>query len=82
MEILCTFYPLPKRLIESQRGREQYDSLQGMVSDASGVASLLQRLEERYDRDQRDEADPANPLSPSIEEFLKDLGQGFQPPSV
>lgn len=82
MEILCTLYPLPKRLIESQRGREQYDSLQDMVGDASGVASLLQRLEERYDRDQRDEADQANPLSSSIEEFLKDLGQGFQPPSV
>lgn len=82
MEILCNFYPLPKRLIEPQRGREQYDSLQNMVGDASGVGSLLERLEERYDRDQRNEAGPATPLSPSIEEFLKGLGQGFQPPSV
>ncbi len=82
MDILCTIYGLPKRLIERERGQEQYDSLRDMVDDASGVSSLLERLEERYDRDQRDEGDPATPLSPSIEEFLEGLGQGFQPPSV
>ncbi len=82
MDILCTIYGLPKRLIERERGQEQYDSLRDMVGDASGVSSLLERLEERYDRDQPDEGDPATPLSPSIEEFLEGLGQGFQPPSV
>lgn len=82
MEILCTFYQLPNRLIEPQRGREQYDSLQNMVNDASGVESLLQRLEERYDRDQREAEGQPSPLAPNIEEFLKDLNEGFQPPGL
>ena len=54
-----------------------------MVDDTSGVTSLLGRLEERYDKD-REEDSPAPappPLSPNIEEFLKDLDQGFNPNS-
>jgi hypothetical protein len=79
MEILCTLYRFPERLIESQRGQEQYASLQDMVNDTSGMASLLQRLEERYDREQQEQESPAPPLSPKIEEFLKDLDEGFSP---
>jgi PAC2 family len=81
MEILCTLYRFPERLIELQRGREQYASLQDMVNDTSGMASLLQRLEERYDREQQEQEPPPPPLSPQIEEFLKDLDEGFSPPS-
>jgi hypothetical protein len=80
MEILCTLYQLPERLVEAQRGREQYEKLQEMVDDTSGVAALLQRLEERYDRDQQREEPPPSPLSPDVEEFLKDLDEGFDPP--
>jgi hypothetical protein len=80
MEILCTLYRFPERLIESQRGQEQYAALQDMVNDTSGMASLLQRLEERYDREQQEQEPPAPPLSPQIEEFLKDLDEGFSPP--
>ena len=80
MEILCTLYQFPERLVETQRGREQYEKLQEMVDDTSGVAGLLQRLEERYDRDQQREGPPPSPLSPDVEEFLKDLDEGFDPP--
>jgi hypothetical protein len=40
----------------------------------------LQRLEERYDREQQQEEPPPSPLSPDVEEFLKDLDEGFDPP--
>jgi hypothetical protein len=80
MEILCTLYQLPERLVEAQRGRDQYEKLQEMVDDTSGVAALLQRLEERYDRDQQQDESPSSPLSPDVEEFLKDLDEGFEPP--
>ena len=71
MEILCTLYELPERLIEPQLGREQYEKLQGMVDDTSGVGPLLGRLEERYDKDQQEPGPEPPPLSPNIEEFLK-----------
>jgi hypothetical protein len=80
MEILCALYQLPERLIEAQLGRDQYEKLQNMVDDTSGVAALLQRLEERYDREQQQEGPPPSPLSPDVEEFLKDLDEGFDPP--
>ena len=81
MEILCTLYRLPpERLIEAQRGQEQYEKLQKMVDDTSGVSGLLERLEERYDREQRQEEPPPSPLSPNVEEFLKDLDEGFDQP--
>ena len=80
LEILCTLYDLPERLIEGDRGTEQYEKLQKMVNDTSGVASLLGRLEERYDKDQQEDGRPdLPPLSPDIEEFLKDLNEGFDP---
>jgi hypothetical protein len=80
MEILCTLYQFPERLVEAQRGQKQYEKLQEMVDDTSGVAALLQRLEERYDREQQQEEPPPSPLSPDVEEFLKDLDEGFDPP--
>ena len=47
MEVLCTLYGLPSRLADPERGRQQYASLQNIVSDTSEVAGLLERLEER-----------------------------------
>ena len=82
MEILCTLYNLPSRLRDAERGRQQYASLQNMIKDASEASSLLKRLEERYDRKQREGGDPeAPPLSPSIEQFLRELDQGFDSPT-
>ena len=82
MEILCTLYQLPNRLRDAERGRQQYDSLQNMIKDASEASSLLKRLEERYDRDQHDSEDTElPPLSPGIEQFLRELDQGFGPPT-
>ena len=79
MEILCTLYGLPERLKEQDRGRRQYESLRSIVDDSSEVSSLLQRLEERYDREHGEESS-SSPLPSTIEDFLKDLEQGFDPP--
>ena len=79
MELLCSLYQLPDRLIDAGRGQEQYAKLQDTV-DNPEVSSLLKRLEERYDQENKGEEPPASPLSPNIEEFLKDLDQGFDTP--
>ena len=76
MEILCNLYQLPNRLMDRQRGREQYDALQSVVGEASEVASLLERLEERYDKEQPEQP-VLPPLSPNIEQFLHDLDRDF-----
>ena len=77
--ILCRIYGLPSRLEDRERGIQQYESLQNIVTDTSEVSKLLGRLEERYDRENRqassgDVAMP--PLSPQIEEFLQGLDFG------
>ena len=74
MEILCTLYGLPSRLADPERGRQQYASLQNVVSDTSEVAGLLERLEERYARENGSDAPSTSPLSPMVEEFLQGLG--------
>ena len=74
MEILCTLYGLPSRLADPERGRQQYASLQNIVSDTSEVAGLLERLEERYDRENAEGSASSSPLSPMVEEFLQGLG--------
>ena len=75
MEILCTIYGLPSRLADRERGRQQYASLQNIVTGTSEVAGLLKRLEERYDRENQGGSASTTPLSPKIEEFLQGLGQ-------
>ncbi|MEC8960353.1 MAG: PAC2 family protein, partial [Chloroflexota bacterium] len=77
MEILCTLYGLPSRLADPERGRQQYASLQNIVSDTSEVAGLLERLEERYDREKTEEGGSSTPLSPMVEEFLQGLGSNI-----
>ena len=77
MEILCTLYGLPSRLADQERGRQQYASLQNIVSDTSEVAGLLERLEERYDRENSAETSSSTPLSPMVEEFLQGLGSNI-----
>ena len=74
MEVLCTLYGLPSRLADPERGRQQYASLQNIVSDTSEVAGLLERLEERYDRENSEGGASSSPLSPMLEEFLQGLG--------
>ena len=74
MEVLCTLYGLPSRLADHERGRQQYASLQNIVSDTSEVAGLWERLEERYDRENGKGDSLSSPLSPMVEEFLQGLG--------
>ena len=88
MEILCSVYGLPDRLIEANRGEEQYRRLQDRVDDKAGVEAMLGRLEERYDleyadlgQESQEETEPPPALSQDIEDFLKDLNEGFTPPS-
>ena len=78
MEILCSLYQLPKRLMDPERGQQQYDALRDIVGEASEVSSLLERLEERYDNEQQ-EGTVSPPLSPNIEQFLRKLDQDFDP---
>ena len=80
-ELLCDFYGLPERLIDGERGQEQYDSIAGMVSaEGASVTELLQQLEEHYDEERQAEAPPPIALPPDIEEFLRDVGQDFDRP--
>ena len=79
MEIMCTLYGLPSRLADSERGRQQYASLQNIVTDTSEVAGLLERLEERYDRENNPDSDSSSRLSPMVEEFLQGLGSNDYP---
>ena len=79
MEILCNLYHWPKRLMDEERGRQQYDALRNIVGEASEVSSLLERLEERYDKEQQGETVPP-PLSPNIEQFLRKLDRDFESP--
>jgi hypothetical protein len=84
MEVLCRLYNLPNRLIDRPRGTQQYEALENIVKDTSEVSSLLARLEERYDREQQEEpGSPSQPsaLSPGIEDFLREINEGFDPPS-
>ena len=78
MTIICTLYGLPIRLADSERGRQQYASLQNIVTDTSEVAGLLERLEERYDRENNPDSEPTSDLSPMVEEFLKGLGSNTE----
>ncbi len=78
MEIMCTLYGLPSRLADPERGRQQYASLQNIVTDTSEVAGLLERLEERYDRENNPDSASTNPLSPMVEEFLQGLGSNAE----
>ena len=77
VEILCRQYNLPDRLIESDRGKDQYQSLQKMFEEESEVSNLLQRLEEKYDKDNQESEISLEPLSQDIEEFLKSFDEGL-----
>ena len=77
VEILCRQYNLPDRLIESDRGKDQYQSLQKMFEEESEVSNLLQRLEEKYDKDNQESEISLGPLSQDIEEFLKSFDEGL-----
>ena len=78
MTIMCTLYGLPIRLADSERGRQQYASLQNIFTDTSEVAGLLERLEERYDRENNPDSEPTSDLSPMVEEFLQGLGSNTE----
>ena len=83
MEILCNLYQLPDRLIEPGRGREQYSSIEGMVGEEGGRwLPCCTNWRNTTIGTARRRTAAAAPLSANIEEFLRDLNHGFDPPPI
>lgn len=78
--LLCRLYQLPDWLVEEDRGKQQYETLQKTVSETSGAGPLLLQLEERYDRELRESLPPPPDLPNDIQEFLEDMGRKLDRP--
>ena len=73
MEILCNRYDLPETLIDSDKGKRQYDALQEEVEKVPGGSYLVSQLEEQYDRWKEEQMETLIPLSSEVERFLQQL---------
>ncbi len=73
MELLCAQYDLPESLIDSGKGKRQYDALQEEVDKVPGGAYMVSQLEEQYDRWKADQVETLIPLSSEVERFLQEL---------
>ena len=73
MELLCAEYDLPESLIDSGKGKRQYDALQEEVDKVPGGAYMVSQLEEQYDRWKADQVETLIPLSSEVERFLQEL---------
>ena len=76
LSVLCHLYNLPEELSISRRGQRQYERVSAEIERNAGVKALVERLE--ADFDSGTEANPeelsSSPLAPSVENFLKELG--------
>lgn len=76
LNVLCALYNFPAELSVSRRGVRQYERVSAEIERNAGVKALVEQLEADYDArmasSSEQEASP--PLSPSVEEFLRDLG--------
>ena len=80
LNIMCHLYNLPRELAVSRRGVRQYERVSSEMERNSGVKALVEQLEADYDarmestaREERSEE--TIPLSPSVEQFLRELGE-------
>ena len=73
MEILCDRYDLTETLIDSAKGKRQYDALHGEVDKVPGGSYMVSQLEEQYDLWKREQMASLIPLSSEVERFLKRL---------
>jgi hypothetical protein len=80
--VLCTLYDLPAELGTSARGVQQYKRVSSTIEGNPEVKALVQRLEAEHDARQTSSSGEAqtgpdqtfSPLSPSVEQFLRELG--------
>ncbi|MEE8442174.1 MAG: PAC2 family protein [Dehalococcoidia bacterium] len=75
LNVLCSMYNFPAELSVSRRGIRQYERISAEINSNSGVKALVEKLETDYDNrvmPPPDEEPP--PLAPSVEKFLRDLG--------
>ena len=80
LKVLCHVYNLPEELSVSRRGQRQYERVSAEIERNAGVKALVERLEADFDSSM--ESNPENgpqeqsssPLAPSVESFLKELG--------
>ena len=80
--VLCNLYDLPAELGTSARGVQQYKRVSSTIEGNPEVKALVQRLESEHDakqepsteEDQPELDETISPLSPSVEQFLRELG--------
>jgi hypothetical protein len=76
MEVLCALYDFPSDLVQADRGVRQYSDVDVQIEHNSQVKALISQLEDHYDDQQSEElATQDVSLAPSIETFLKEIGQ-------
>ena len=76
MDLLCSIYNLPPRLVDNERATRQYQELTAAVERNSELKGVLKQLEDQYDASQQSqEEEPPPPLSPEVERFLQELDQ-------
>ena len=91
IEALSSVYPeIPADLAPVRRGQRQYRELNAAVERNSDLQSLIKQMEDYYDSNEADttvtaeesgeDGGDAVALSPEIEQFLSELGEGFEEP--
>ena len=74
MEVLCSMYGLPHRLVDEDRGKRQYNELNLAMDRNPELKAILNQLEAQYDRRHKPAEEPLPPLAPEVERFLRELG--------
>ena len=81
LNVLCSLYDFPDELSVSRRGQRQYERVSAEMDRNAGVKALVERLEADYDAwtesSLEEPQGPPSPLAPSVEEFLRGLGDNF-----
>ena len=76
LSVLRSLYDLPAEISVSRRGARQYERVSAEMERNAGVKALVEQLEADYDarvKSYSEETSP--PLSPSVEKFLRELGE-------
>ena len=73
MQMLCSMYGLPARLVDEDRGKRQYDELNLAMDRNPELKAILNQLEAQYDRRRKPVEEPPPPLAPEVERFLREL---------
>jgi len=75
LNVLCPLYNFPAELSVSRRGLRQYERVSTEMERNAGVKALVEQLEADYDAQMESSPEEtSSPLSPSVEEFLRELG--------